>query len=253
MEDKIYVKKEESSVKDGVWEINPALGFGLYIMLYLIIFFGSIFLFVFIGIPTFLLAMWLIFISIYLIVKTVLVNQSRNMSASTAFIERDGILYAIQLLYTKKELGTETSRNMIYMPTGTILQAATLKNNFDVAKDVQAHEKEVRERRKNIVSFSIALDDILKYLDEKPKAYSVLPNSKRSKLDNLFMYNIENGGMKNIITKNASYNFLILNNPKVTNENKKNFTIEFYNQNNEICSAKFSNCYDKLIENIKNN
>ena len=204
-------------------------------------------------IPEFLIAIWLIFISIYLIVKVVLVNQSRNMSASTAFIERDGVLYAIQLLYTKKELGTETSRNVIYMPTGTILQAASLKNNFDVAKDVQAHEKEVRERRKNIVSFSIALDDILKYLDEKPKAYSVLPNSKRSKLDNLFMYNVENAGMKNIMTKNANYNFLILNNPRIVKENKKNFTIEFYNQKKELCSAKFSNCYDKLIENIKNN
>lgn len=67
------------------------------------------------------------------------------------------------------------------------------------------------------------------------------------------MYNVENAGMKNIMTKNANYNFLILNNPRIVKENKKNFTIEFYNQKKELCSAKFSNCYDKLIENIKNN
>lgn len=249
MEDKIYMKERE----DGIWEKNATLGFGIYIIIYLIVFFGSIFGFAFLGIPSFILYIWLIFITIYVVVKAVLVNQSRNMSKSTAFIERDGVLYAIQLLYTRKELGTETSRNMIYMPSGTILQAATLKNDFDVAKDVQSHEKEVRNRRNNPLSFGVALDDILNHLEKHPKHYSVLPNNKRSKLDNLFMYNIENAGMHTIITKNANYNFLILNNPKVTNVNKKNFTIEFYNQNNEICSAKFSNCYDEFIDKIKKN
>lgn len=249
MEDKIYMKEKE----DGIWEKNAILGYGLYTIIYLIIFFCSIFVFIFLGIPTFVLIIWLICISIYIVVKELLVNQSKNMSKSTAFIERDGKLYAIQLLYTNKKLGIETSRNMIYMPSGTILQAATLKNNIEVAKNVQAHEKEVRNRRINPLSFGVALDDILKHLEENPKDYSVLPNSKRSKLDNLFMYNIENAGMRTVMTKKANYNFLILNNPKVTNVNKKNFTIEFYNQNNETCSAKFSNCYDKLIENIKNN
>lgn len=249
MEDKIYMKE----TNDGIWEKNPTIGFSLYLIIYLIIFFVSIFGFELLQIPTFLLVIWLIFISVYLVVKSCLVNATKNMSKSTAFIERDGKLYAIQLLYTNEELGTETSKHNIYMPSGTILQAATLKNNFEVAKNVQTHEREVRNRRNNPVSFRVALDDILKYLEKYPEDYSILSNNKRSKLDKLFMYNIENAGMSTISTENANYNFLILNNPKITKENKRNFTIEFYNQNNELCSAKFSNCYNKLIENIKNN
>ena len=248
MEDKIYMKTKY----DGIWEKNATLGFVIYLAIYLVIFFGSIFGFIFLGVPTFILGIWLVFISFFLIIKAVLTNQSKNMSKSTDFIERDGILYAIQLLYTKKELGTETSRNMIYMPSGTIFQAATLNNNIKVAKDVQAHEKEVRERRNNIASFSIALDDILNHLEKHPNDYKVLSNEKRTKLDNLFMYNRENAGMPSLITKNANYNFLILNNPKIIDSNDKYFIISFNNEKNEICIAKFSNCYDKLIENINN-
>lgn len=249
MEDKIYVKTKY----DGIWEKNATLGFGLYLILYLIIFFCSIFLSIFFNIPGFILAVWLIFISVFLIVKSLIVNQSRNMSKSTAFIERDGKLYAVQLLYTRKSLGTETTRDIVYMPSGTIFQAATLNNNTKVAIDVQAHEKEVRERRNNFISFSIGLDDILQHLSKHPNDYKVLPNNKRTKLDNLFMYNIENAGMPTIITKNANYNFLILNNPKIINENKKNFTISFNNEKNELCSAKFSNCFDKIVNDIKEN
>lgn len=247
MEDKIYMKTKD----DGIWEKNATLGFGLYLIVYLIIFFGSIFGFTFLNIPGFILAIWLVFISVFLIVKSVIANQSRNMSKSTAFIERDGKLYAVQLLYTRKNLGTETTRNIIYMPSGTIFQAATLSNNIKVAKDVQTHEREVRERRNNCISFSIGLDDILQYLEKNPNDYKVLPNNKRSKLDNLFMYDRENAGMPTIITENANYNFLILNNPKIINENKKNFTISFYNEKNELCNAKFSNCFDKIVNDIK--
>ena len=247
MEDKIFMKTKY----DGIWEKNATLGFGLYLIIYLILLFGSIFVFIFIGIPTFVLYIWLVFIFIFFIIKSFLSNQSKNMSKSTAFIERDGKLYAIQLLYTKKELGTETSRNIIYMPSGTILQAGTLYNNIKVATDVQVHEKEVRERRNNPVAFSIALDDILAYLEKHPKNYKVLPNNKRTKLDNLFMYDRENAGMPAIVTANANYNFLILNNPQIINENKKNFIISFSNEKNEACTVKFSNCYDKLIEEIR--
>ncbi len=247
MEDKIYVKTKD----DGIWEKNATLGFGLYLVIYIIIFFGSIFSLFFLNIPIFILTIWLIFITIFLIIKSFNANQSKNLSKSTAFIERNGKLYAIQLLYTKKDLGTETNRNIIYMPSGTLLQAATLGNNIKVAKNVQAHEKEVRERRNNCKSFSIGLDDILQYLEKHPNDYKVLPNSKRTKLDNLFMYNIENAGMPTIATENAEYKLLILNNPKVINENKKNFTISFYNEENELCNAKFSNCFDKIINNIK--
>ena len=186
MEDKIYMKTKDY----GILEKNATLVFGLYLIVYLIVFFWSIFGFTLLGIPEFILAVWLIFISVFLIVKFVIVNQSRNMSKSTAFIERDGKLYAIQLLYTRKNLGTETTRNIVYMQSGTIFQAATLNNNIQVVKNVQAHEKEVRERRNNCVSFSIGLDDILQYLSKSPNDYKVLSNNKKTTFDNLFMYEI---------------------------------------------------------------
>lgn len=139
------------------------------------------------------------------------------------------------------------------MPSGTILQAATLRNNIEVARNVQAYEKEVRERRNNLLSFGVALDDILAHLKKHPDKYYVLPNEKRLKLDNLFVYNLENNGLVWIETNNATYKFLILNKPKIIEENKKNFTIGFYNEKNEFCSVKFSNCFGNLIDEIKKN
>ena len=247
MEDKIYVKTKD----DGIWEKNPALGFILYLIVYLIMFFGSIFGFVFLGIPGYILAVWLVFISVFLVVKVITVNQSKNMSKSTAFIEREGKLYVVQLLYNIENLETETESNILYTPSGTFLQVVTLDNNIEVSKNVQAHEKEVRERRNDYISFSTGLDDILQYLEKHPNEYNVLSNDKRSKLDNLFMYDIENSGMPSIVTEKAYYRFLIINNPKIINENKKNFTISFYNETDELCNAKFSNCFDNIVDVIK--
>ena len=99
----------------------------------------------------------------------------------------------------------------------------------------------------------MALDDILGYLKINPKKYHLLPDSKRSRLDNLFMYNVENNGLVDIETKNAKYKFLILNNPEIVNQNKKHFTINFYNEKNELCTAKFSNCYGNIVDGIKEN
>lgn len=246
MEDKIYMKNQDG----GIWESNPQLAYAIAILLGMIPYFIITFLIACILPVTATVIIGFILFIVVLVSMAINLNQRHNMSKSTAFIQRDGKLYAVQLLYTKKELGTETSRNMVYMPSGTILQAATLKNNFEVARDVQAHEKEVRERRQKASSFSIALDDILEYLKTNPKKYHLLPNNKRSKLDNLFMYNLENNGLVDIETKNAKYKFLILNNPKIVNQNKKQFTINFYNENNELCTAKFSNCYGNIVDGI---
>lgn len=246
MEDKIYMKNQDG----GIWESNPQLAYAIAILLGMIPYFIITFLIACILPVTATVIIGFILFIVVLVSMAINLNQRHNMSKSTAFIQRDGKLYAVQLLYTKKELGTETSRNMVYMPSGTILQAATLKNNFEVARDVQAHEKEVRERRQKASSFSIALDDILEYLKTNPKKYHLLPNNKRSKLDNLFRYNLENNGLVDIETKNAKYKFLILNNPKIVNQNKKQFTINFYNENNELCTAKFSNCYGNIVDGI---
>lgn len=246
MEDKIYMKNQDG----GIWEKNPNFAYAITMLLGMIPYFVITFLMTYILPDTAAVIIGFVLFIVVLVSMAIKLNQRHNMSKSTAFIQRDGKLYAVQLLYTKKELGTETSRNIIYMPSGTILQAAALKNNFEVAWDVQAHEKEVRERRQKAASFSVALDDILGYLKVNPKKYHLLPDSKRSKLDNLFMYNVENNGLVDIETKNAKYKFLILNNPEIINQNKKQFTINFYNEKNELCTAKFSNCYGNIVDGI---
>lgn len=246
MNDEIYLKTENG----GIWEKNPHLAYALYTLVGTIIFFTFVFIMSsFIPITLLVIVSFILFL-IILVYLAMMMNQRHNMSKSTAFIKRDGKLYAIQLLYTNKALGTETTRNMVYTPSGSVLQAATFDNNSKVASDVQAHEKELKKRREKAESFVMALDDILKHLENNPKDYQVLSNDKRSKLDNLFRYNVENNGLINIETDNALYMFLILNNPKIIDENKKNFTIRFYNEKNELCNAKFSNCFGNIIKEI---
>lgn len=244
MKDIIYTK----TTKDNLWTNNPHIAFSLMIFPITILFIASIFI-----IPPLLgFLIWIEFFLV-LIVPTVLtlkLNQRYNMSKSTAFIKRNNILYVVQLLYTKKDLG-KAYKNTIYAPSGSILEAATLDNNIKAAEYVQTHEKEIRERRKNINNFSLGLTDILTYLAEKPKRYSVIPNEKRSKIDNIFMYDLENNGMCDISTKNAEYKFLILKNPKIINKNKKTFTVSFDNEKGEYCTAKFTNCFDGIIEEIE--
>lgn len=36
----------------------------------------------------------------------------------------------------------------------------------------------------------------------------------------------------------------------ILEQSKRNFVIEFYNENNELCKAKFSNCFGNIIEEI---
>ena len=141
---------------------------------------------------------------------------------------------------------------MIYAPSGSAEQIASISNNLKVANDVQAHEKEVRERRKNPISFSIALDDILEYIGENSKIYEPIPDAKRSMIDKIFKVNIQNAGLYTLNTKNAQYGFLILNNPKIMKETKRYFIVSFESEKKEACTVKFSNCFDGIIDEIKN-
>lgn len=241
MKDEIFTKTRN----DGIWEKNATLGFALYMFIGIGIYFGVQFLFIdFPVIITFIMFL------IALVIVSLKANQRYNISKSTAFIKRNEKYYVVQLLYTKRQLGSETSNNMIYAPSGSILQVATLKNNIDVAKNIYLHEQEVRKRREKEENFSIALNDILEYLEKKPSKYHVIPDKKRGKLEKFFINNLENYVLAGIETKNAQYNFLILNNPKILSNNNKNFTISFENENNEQCILKFSNCYGNIIEEI---
>lgn len=120
------------------------------------------------------------------------------------------------------------------------------------AADVQVHEKEVRARRQNPASFSIGLDDVPDHIGREPGAYDAMPDSERSVIDYVFKNKIQNSALYTINTKNARYGFLILNNPKVIEETEKYFVLSFTSEHDELCSVKFTNCFDGIIEEIKN-
>jgi len=237
-QDIIFLK----SRNDGLWEKNATLGFAAYMGIYLVFLFAYIELTTLLDIPEGLFCFGFIVSFIYVIAISILTNQSRNISKSTAFIKRAGKLYAIQLFYTNKTLGTETDGQMINEPSESAAHAA----------DVQAHEKEVRARRQNPASFSIGLDDVLDHIGRKPGAYDAIPDSERPAIDYVFKNKIQNSALSAINTKNARYGFLILNNPKVIEETEKYFVLSFTNEHDELCTVKFTNCFDGIIEEIKN-
>lgn len=140
---------------------------------------------------------------------------------------------------------------MVYAPADSVAQVAALGNNIKVAKNVQRHEQEIRMTRTKAESFLEGLDDVLTFVEQNPKAYSILPDDKRSKFDKLFRYDIENNGLANVETPNRSYHFAILNHPHIESVNDKTFIITFENEQGRRCSAKFSNCFEGFLNEIK--
>lgn len=265
MEDKIYIK----TTHDGLWEKNATKGIAIYMIVGVIILFAfipllarmEVFLEYTLGVDKsicskladFILVVWYLACLTGIVTVCILTNQARNISKSTAFIVRQSQLYVVQLFYTNRQLGTETDRTMIYAPSGSAAEIASLPNNIQVAKDVQAHEKEVRARRNNPASFIEALDDILNLLDQDPGIYYAIPDAERSGMDRFFKTNIQNAAPYTINTPNARYGFLKLNNPRVIEENKRYFVLNFDNENGDLCTAKFTNCFGDIVDDIRKN
>lgn len=209
-DDKVFLKTKN----DGIWENNPTIAFAIYTLIYLILFFGSIFIFAFNDIPGVILAIWLILLTVGLVGMSVYLNETRNMSKSTGFVKRDGILYLIKLGYA-----SEVNSNMVYTPSGSIAQMATLEHNVKVAGQVQQAEKEVRDRRKN------------------PQAYI-----------DILDYKLNISKQKNYLPKGC-IEFIVLDEPKVEKQSK-NFIWVSYKKGKERNIKKIRNAYNGLIEEI---
>lgn len=260
MEDRIYLKTRN----DGLWEKNATKGTAVYMIVGTVLFLASINILVPIErflehklgssdrLFDFITIVWALSGIFGIAAICILTNQSRNISKSTGFILRKGQLYVVQLFYTNKKLGTETDRRMIHAPAGSAEQIASLPNNIEVANDVQAHEREVRARRNDPASFIEALDDILLFLAKNPDVYYAIPDSERTSLDKIFKTNLQNAAPFTINTENAKYGFFKLNNPRVVEENKKYFILNFDNEYGDVCTAKFTNCFGSLVDDIKN-
>ena len=212
LNDKVFLKTKN----DGLWENSPIIAVVIYMLIYLILFFGSMFLFTFNDIPGVILAIWLILLTVGLVGISVYLNETRNMSKSTGFVKREGILYLIKLGYD-----SEVNNNMVYTPSGSIAQAVTLEHNIKAAGQVQQAEKEVRDRREN------------------PQAYI-----------DILDYKLNISKQKNYLPKGC-IEFIVLDEPKVEKQNK-NFIWVSYKKGKERNIKKIRNAYDGLIEEINN-
>ena len=208
--DKVFLKTKN----DGLWENSPTISFAIYLLIYLILFFGSMFLFIFNNVPGIILTIWLILLTVGLVGMSVYLNETRNLSKSTGFVKRDGMLYLIKLGYD-----SEVNNNMIYTPSGSIAQTVTLEHNVKVAGQVQQAEKEVRDRREN------------------PQAYI-----------DILDYKLNISKQKNYLPKGC-IDFIILDEPKVEKQNK-NFIWISYKKGKERNIKKIRNAYDGLVEDI---
>lgn len=237
MKDTVFLKNDVK--EDRLWEISPHIAFLPYLFLTILSVFGFIFvsgftmtieselvlnlyvmvgLFVPIGVMT------------YLVVRR---NYYSNLSKSIAFVKRDNMLYVIQLGY----LDTPSSA-IINDPSGNIAQIAALKDNFEVAKGVQDAEKEVRERRVKEEIYTLALDEILKEIQKKPKKYY----RKKERGETKFYGSLH---VKGVI------GFLILEEPRIERETKGYLWISYKDRHGERTKIKFRNAYGKMKEEIK--
>ena len=241
---KIYKKTSEG----GMWEKHTRLAIGLTMIVgTILLVFASVAL-SFIGIPTVISVMITFSIYIAAVVSFTWIMVQRHLRSSLmAIIRHDGKLYAVALGDTKAKLGTETDRSYIAMPSGSMAQLATLHNNVAVAKDILAHEREVREYSKQESAYTDALSDILEYLSKNPEEYSVTPSFRYSSIDRLIRCRLENNAFTTIETDKRIYGFLILNGAKIFGENRKNFDVQFLNEEGEVCTARFSNCFKEAF------
>lgn len=240
MKEKVYVK----TTKDNIWANNPVVA--------TLIFFTVFYIFVVMNLglisrifgPLDIVVVFVL--PAYILLK---LNLRHNISKSTAFIACDGHMYAIQLFETKKKLVEGDNRSTIYMPSGTIAQAATLPNNAKAAKQTLAYENEIRERRDDKNSFLIGLDDVKRYRKEHPNEiehYSDLKGYEKFVKDHG-----ENCGLIRSDTDKANYTFAELKSPQIEKVGLKTFWISFNDEQNVRRKIKFTKCYGDLIDDIK--
>ncbi|MCD8096615.1 MAG: hypothetical protein LUE31_00940 [Lachnospiraceae bacterium] len=151
---RIYLKEYKRG--DQIWERSPHLAFAIYTVVTLLLFFGGMFGLIFVDCPAPLLAIYLIGIWVVCIALAVYRNEMCNLSKSTAFVERDGVLFSIKLGYAR-EINYQTMGSI----RDIVLMGATDAHNAAVAAQVQSAEKEVRERRKYAEAYCSALESYL--------------------------------------------------------------------------------------------
>ena len=244
----IYMKTK----KEGLWEECPAVACLGYMAIGLILFFVLFFSPFCYGIATenaivvllepiaMILGLFSLgYFSVYKIVQT---NNEKNISKSIAFINRDNHWYAIKLMYNPAAAGTP-----LYMPSGSIAQAATMPTNIKVASNIQSMENEIRKQRQDTSVFSATLTDVLDAI-----YFGSAKEFNASKADKWIDMKVNKYAFQEISTQNGrTVGYIILNNVRVVKVTKKRITLEFENEKNETKQMQFHNCYGGLVGAIK--
>lgn len=218
MNDEVYLKREIK--KDKLFEAHPNLVFGLMLLCASLLCVASLFCLSFL--PFWVLALlWVIVLGalIYYIIKK---NDNTNLTKSSAFVRRDGVLYYIRLGYSLEG----------DVPVGA-LKVATM-GPFDAVMAARAHEntgktKYIQEIRNHKETFSNYLTEIL--------------NSPLHPLEtnpNIWVHTMPN----------YVVDFCEMCDPKLERQTSDWLWISYYNSytNNKRVTQKFRNVYDLPLE-----
>lgn len=214
---------------DKTWEETPAIPFSCYMLSSIGLFFSLMFLDIDLETDPLLTIIGVLLMLGFSIVYTLYRNQKANISKNYGFIVRDKKLYLIALKYETNNSG------VIYAPSGTVIQGATLPYNVNVAKNVQNMEQQIRQARKDETYYIDILNRNLKYLEENPN-YNLVKTF---------------GGLYTIPTTSSVSSFLYLKDPKIVSDNNKKIVISYVDIDGIRKNKEFANKYDNLSQIIK--
>lgn len=139
MNDIVYMKRDIKSHK--IYEKRPNLMFGIIILIWGLLFFFSMF-------SSEMILYWIILFCmlVLIIIGYMKNNEKTNLTKSSAFIERDGVIYYIRLGYM-----------LDYQQPGVPL----MYKKLGLAKQNMKKTKHIQEIREDKNTFSKALTDVL--------------------------------------------------------------------------------------------
>lgn len=194
---------------DRLWESKPHLAFALYFGITMILFFGGMIGFVFLGCPGWLLTFYLIGVCAGCVAVVVFHNEMCNMSKSIAFLKRDQEFYMIKLGYMN-QIDYQTPIN----PLEIAVFGWKTSRDWAVAEQVMREEKGIRKRRENPKNYVRVLNQVLEG---------------------------KGGVLQGVI------DFIVLKNPKVVKETKAFIWISYDSQAGRK-TKMFRNAYDLPIQ-----
>jgi len=181
--DQVFLKRDIK--KDKAFENHPNLIFGLCIIPIILLIVASIWCYAFLNVPGVLIVIFDISIVIGMIIWFIKKNENTNLTKSSAFVLRDGILHYIRLGYGLDGDIPVSAMDMVVMGPLDAARAARADENIIKGAAVQ-------EMRKKPETFSNYLTQILINLRNSPDSirlpefviqYCPMMDAKLEKID----------------------------------------------------------------------